>query len=67
MLTFKEYIEGVLAPDRAPRPWLSRVNATPFTNARRRRIAGKKPNKKIDWFRPTVREVVPRHLIPRLG
>ncbi len=65
MLTFKEYIEGALAPDRAPRPWPPRVNATPFANARRKRIAGTKAMR-VDWFRPTVREVVPRHPIPRL-
>jgi hypothetical protein len=66
MLTFQEYVEGVLAPNRAPRPWLSRINPTPFTNARRRRIAGRTVPK-VNWFRPTVREVVPRHLIPRVG
>jgi len=66
MLTFMQYVEGILAPNRSPRPWLSRINSTPFTNARRKRIAGKKTGK-IDWFRPTVREVVPRHLIPRVG
>ncbi|MBM4022988.1 MAG: hypothetical protein FJ284_12265 [Planctomycetes bacterium] len=66
MLTFMQYVEGVPAPDRAPRPWLSRINPTPFTNARRKRIARKKTGK-IDWFRPTVREAVPRHLIPRIG
>lgn len=66
MLTFMQYVEGILAPNRAPRPWLSRINATPFTNARRKRIAGRKTGK-INWFRPTVREVVPRHLIPRIG
>jgi hypothetical protein len=66
MMTFMQYVEGILSPNRAPRPWLSRLNATPFTNARRKRIAGKKPGK-INWFRPAVREVVPRHLIPRIG
>jgi hypothetical protein len=66
MMTFKQYVEGFLAPNRAPRPWLSRINATPLTNARRKKLAGMKV-RKPNWFAPTVREVVPRRLIPRIG
>jgi hypothetical protein len=66
MMTFSEYIEGLLSPDRAPRAGLPRINATPFTNARRKRIAGKKA-RTPGWLKPTVREVVPRRLIPRIG
>lgn len=66
MMTFEEFLEGVLAPNTAPRPWLSRINATPFSNAKRRQIAGKKA-RAPNWFAPTIRAVVPPRLIPRLG
>jgi hypothetical protein len=65
MLTFTEYVEGLLSADRAPRRWLPRINATPFTNARRKRMAGNKISKP-DWFAPTVREVVPRRWVARM-
>lgn len=65
MMTFSEYVEGLLSADRAPRRGLSRINATPFTNARRKRMAGRRI-RKPDWFAPTVREVVPRHWVARL-
>jgi hypothetical protein len=65
MLTFGEFLEGLLAADRPQRRWLSRINTTPFTNARRRRL-GVKAVRVGQPFRPTVREVIPRRLLANL-
>jgi hypothetical protein len=65
MLTFLQYVEGILAANRGPRPWLSRINATVFTNEKRKRIAGKK-GRRPNWFKPTVRQVVPPHWVAKL-
>jgi hypothetical protein len=69
--TFAEYVaarEGLLWASRPPRKGLSRINATPFTNSRRKRMAARaKPAP--DPFAPTVRpvaQVVPPHIIPKL-
>lgn len=40
MITFHQYValrEGLLLPDKPPRPGLSRINTTPFQNRRRTR------------------------------
>ena len=69
--TFAEYVaaqEGVFWASPAPRKGLSRINATPFTNAHRKSMVTKSkpaPNP----FAPTVRpvaQVVPPHTIPKL-
>ncbi len=66
MITFFEYLEGLLAPNRPPRVGLPKINSTPFTNMRRKRIAATKP-RKIDGFAPTVRAIVPPHLVPKIA
>lgn len=71
--TFKEWLaqhdEGFLLPDRPPLKGMSRINALPVPNARRRRLHAK-PVKKPNPFAPTIRpvaEIVPPKLIPNLS
>ena len=70
LLTFAEYVaarEGVSWPSRPPLKGLPRINTTPCSNDRRKRMAAK-PKPAPDYFAPTVRavvQVVPRHLIPK--
>lgn len=71
LLTFAEYVaarEGVLWASRPAAKGVPRINATPFTNAHRKRMAAR-PKAAPDPFAPTVRavaEIVPQHLIPKL-
>jgi hypothetical protein len=67
--TFAEYVarrdEGLLTPDRVPLKGLARLNATPFSNPRRKRLQAK-PTKKPNPFAPTIRkvaEVVPNKFV----
>jgi len=68
-ITFKQYVEireGLLLHDRPPAKGLSRINPFPATGAHRRRLkpkAVKAPNPS----KPTVRQIVPPVLIPKLG
>lgn len=68
--TFKEWLaqrdEGFLLPNRPPLKSLPRINATPFTDAQRKRFQTK-PVKAIKPFAPTVpkvKEIVPNKMIP---
>lgn len=70
--TFREWLarqdEGLLLPDRPYRKGLSRINATPFTNAQRAKLLPKKV-KTIKPFAPTVqavKQIVPNKIIPKL-
>jgi hypothetical protein len=69
--TFKEWLarpdEGFLLPDRPPLKGIPKINTTPMTDARRKRLHPKKvqPPKP---FKPTVqmvKEIVPNKLIPK--
>lgn len=71
-ITFKNWLaqhdEGLFLPDRPPLKGLPRINATPFTDAERKRFQAK-PVKKAKPFAPTikkVKEIVPNKMIPRL-
>ena len=70
--TFKEWLarcdEGFLLPDRPPLKGIPKINTTPMTDARRKRLHPKKvqPPKP---FKPTfqmVKEIVPQNIIPKL-
>ena len=70
--TFTEYVaqrdEGLLTPARAPLKGMARLNLTPFTNARRKRLQTKPP-KKPTPFAPTVHkvaEIVPDKFVAKL-
>ena len=69
--TFAEYIavrEGVLSASRPPLKGMAKINVTPFTNARRKRMQAR-AKAAPDPFAPTIRpvaQVVPPHLIPKL-
>lgn len=69
--SFQEYVEwreGLLMPDRAPLKGMIRLNATPFTNAQRKRLQTKKP-KKPTPFAPTIQkvaEIVPNKFVAKL-
>lgn len=70
--TFSEWLaqrdEGFLLPDRPPLKGMARINATPGTDAQRKRLHPKKV-KPFKPFAPTVRavkEIVPNRIIPKL-
>lgn len=58
MITFHQYValrEGLLLPDKPPRPGLPRINTTPFQNRRRTRTL--KPRMVKNARAPTVKTV----------
>jgi hypothetical protein len=69
--TFSEYValrEGLLSPTRPPLKGLARINTLFTTDAHRKRIH-KKPKKRPNPFKPTVRhvtEIVPQNIVPKL-
>jgi hypothetical protein len=70
--TFKEWLarhdEGYLLPDRSLLKGMPRINTTPFSQAKRKRLHIK-PVQKPKPFAPTIRavaEIVPQHLIAKL-
>lgn len=71
-MKFSEWLaqrdEGFLLPDRPPLKGMPKINTTPFTDAKRKRLHPKKV-KPPKLFPPTVRavkEIVPNKFIPTL-
>jgi hypothetical protein len=76
--TFPEYVamrEGVLSPTRPPLAGMTRLNALPTIDARRKRLHMPKPVKVPNPFKPVARmkptvphvtEIVPQSIIPKL-
>ena len=67
IFTLAQRDEGFLLPDRPPHKGIPKINTTPMTDARRKRLHPKKvqPSKP---FKPTVqmvKEIVPNKMIPK--